>query len=428
MPGVSSALAAPLLAGIPLTATGVSSGFTVVSAHNPSGLDWLTLAKLETLVMLMGGKHLPEIVAHLQHHGHNPQRPVAIIRSGGWENQQVWVGTLATIVAQTQGVSLSPAVIVVGNVVTLRSAFAASLPTSLGALTAPSRRLASVPTMTSVAATPLNSADPLQGKTIVVTRSASQSQTFSDRLRSAGAMVLEVPALEIGPPSSWAPLDQAIATLDQFNWLILTSANGVTGFMDRLHHQGRDARSLGGLKIAVVGRKTASCLRQRGLEPDFIPPNYVADALADQFPDKTQLAGAQLLFPRVETGGRDVLVAQLTVQGANVVEVPAYESRCPAAMDPNIVSALNRHEVDGITFASSKTVRNFSQLLRQAGSPPTQGGSPPDWQQCLTATCLASIGPQTSQACIQYLGRVDLEAKEYTLEGLAEALIDHFKP
>jgi uroporphyrinogen III methyltransferase/synthase len=159
----------------------------------------------------------------------------------------------------------------------------------------------------------------------------------------------------------------------------------------------------------VVGEKTASCLKQRCLQPDFIPPNFVADSLVEHFPEP--LEGKKVLFPRVETGGREVLIKALTAKGAEVIEVAAYESRCPKAIAPTALDALQRHAVDVITFASSKTVQNFCQLLE------ANGGAN------LDEVCIASIGPQTSKTCVSLLGRVDVEAEEYTLDGLFQSLI-----
>ena len=145
---------------------------------------------------------------------------------------------------------------------------------------------------------------PLAGKTIVITRAAGQVSQFRDRLQSLGASVLEMPALEIVAPTSWQGLDEAIATLPTFDWLILTSANAVDYFFQRLQHHSKDSRALATLKIAVVGRKTAAQLNQYGLTPDYIPPNFVADSLVENFPEEA-LQNLQLLFPRVESGGRD---------------------------------------------------------------------------------------------------------------------------
>lgn len=392
--GISSALAAPLLAGIPLTHPEWSRCFTILTAHAPENLEWRALARMDTLVILMGGHHLAEICLHLQDYGRSPQTPVAVIRWAGRSDQQIWRGTLANISEQTQEVDLSPAVIIVGQVASL----------SLISQTTPVSPLLQVP--------------PLAGQTVLVTRATEQAGEFSDRLGQSGARVLEMPALEIGPPSSWQPLDAAIADLSQFDWLILTSANGVEAFMERLLAVGKDSRSLQGVQIAVVGRKTAACLAQKGLRPNFIPPDFIADALVSHFPDYEYLQGMRLLFPRVETGGRETLVSAFTAKGATVVEVPAYESRCPAAIASPILTALQTHQVDIITFASSKTVQNFCALLKQATN------SESEWQDWLQGVSIASIGPQTSKSCQQLLGRVDVEAQEYTLAGLAEAIVD----
>jgi uroporphyrinogen-III synthase len=250
----------------------------------------------------------------------------------------------------------------------------------------------------------------LTGKTILVTRSTEQSSEFSDRLTQAGATVLSFPALEIGPPSSWQALDESIDRLDEFDWLILTSANGVSSLVDRLLSVGKDRQNLAKVKIAVVGKKTAQILEQHKVKPDFIPPDFVADSLVEHFPES--VTGRKILFPRVETGGREVLVKQLVERGAEVVEVAAYESRCPKMIPPEALDALLRQAVDMITFASSKTVKNFDQLLKETKDISLDG------------ICFASIGPQTSQTCRDLLGRVDVEAAEYTMDGLYQALLD----
>jgi len=249
----------------------------------------------------------------------------------------------------------------------------------------------------------------LAGKTILVTRSVGQSSKLSDRLQQAGATVIEMPALEICHPSSWEALDRAIAQLDEFDWLILTSTNGVDYFFERLDTVGKDARALVGVKIAVVGEKTAQSLKQHSLQPDFIPPDFVSDSLVEHFPE--QLQGKKVLFPRVETGGREVLVKELTAKGAEVIEVAAYQSRCPVVIAPAALDALQRRAVDVITFASSKTVQCFCQLLEAYGG------------AVLDGVCIASIGPQTSKTCLALLRRVDIEAEEYTLEGLIQAIV-----
>ena len=388
VPGISSALAAPLLTGIPLTEKTLSRCFGVVSGHQPENLNWSALAGVDTLVILMGGLSLERIVTLLLNRGRSPEETVAIIRHAGRREQQVFWGTLTDIVDLTAEISLSPAVIIIGEVVQFGN-----------------QNLSQV------------TSRPLVNKTILVTRAVEQSSKFTNLLTHQGATVVEMPALEITPPASWQDLDEAIANLSQFQWLILTSANGVNYFFDRLETLGYDARALSGVKIAVVGRKTATVLQGRQLNADFIPPNYVADSLVANFPE--QLAGQKLLFPRVETGGREVLITELSSQGASVIEVAAYQSKCPTQIDRKAWQALQQQQIDVVTFASSKTVKNFYELIKQYST------SLDTVDSLLANICIASIGPQTSKTCQKLLGRVDIEAAEYTLEGLTTAIANH---
>ncbi|MBW4646617.1 MAG: uroporphyrinogen-III C-methyltransferase [Goleter apudmare HA4340-LM2] len=401
VPGISSAFAAPLLAGIPLTDPVLSRCFAVFTAHEPDALDWEALSRLETLVILMGGKHLAEIIHRLLRQERSPLTPIAIIRWAGTQEQQVWTAQLGDILAQTAGLSLSPVVIVIGEVVRLRKYLQ------------PEKILNDVlvsatPHLPTVDSNLISLHQPLAGKTILVTRSVGQSSHFSDRLAALGATIIEMPTLEITPPSSWSALDHAIANLSDFHWLILTSTNGVDYFFARLKAQGKDSRALAGVKIAVVGEKTAQSLKQHSLQPDFIPPNFVADSLVANFPEA--LLGKKLLFPRVESGGREVLVKEFTAKGAEVIEVAAYQSGCPNTIPEAAELALQNRAIDIITFASSKTVQFFCQLTSNIPS-------------CLEGVCIASIGPQTSKTCRDLIGRVDVEAEEYTLEGLTQAII-----
>jgi len=435
VPGVSSALAAPLLGSIPLTDPVLSRCFAVISAHDPEALSWDSLVNLETLVILMGAKQLPLIVEQLQRQGRSPQNPIAIIRWAGQPQQQIWTGTLSTIVQQTSRQVLSPCVIVIGEVVRLRSYLIA--PNQLADQRfEPQPAIRNIhPSDPSLPRSPLPHSPlpilhssspmtplPLTGKTVLVTRSAGQSSQFTVLLQAQGATVIEMPTLEITPPSSWEALDQAISTIDRFDWLILTSTNGVDYFFQRLQSQGKDARALAGVKVAVVGRKTAASLQQHGLQPDFIPPDFVADALVEHFPERDRLSNLKILFPRVETGGREVLVRELTAQGAEVVEVPAYESGCAKVLSEQVITAFQQNQIDIVTFASSKTVKCFCQLLgnfKYQISNPSSQETPPLSEQI----CIASIGPQTSATCQELLHRVDIEAKDYTLEGLIQAIV-----
>ncbi|MEM8501832.1 MAG: uroporphyrinogen-III C-methyltransferase [Cyanobacteria bacterium P01_D01_bin.1] len=384
VPGVSSALVAPLLAGIPLTDPVLSSGFGVFTAHDLDALDWGAIARLQTLVFLMGGRALRAICDRLITHQKRPETPVAVIRWAGQPQQQIWQGTLLSIAQIVGSAKLSPCIIAVGEVVALRQYLSSS-----GAIT-----------------------QPLSGKTILVTRAASQASQFNQMLTERGAQVIDLPALVIREPASWEGMDSAITSLHKFDWLILTSPNAVNYFVDRLLHKGKDLRALVNLKIAVVGKKTNGFLRQRGLIADFTPPNFVADSLIEYFPEDP--AGQKLLFPRVEQGGRDILIKKMTECGAVVTEVAAYESACPDSIPPAAKLILETGTVDAITFASSKTVRHFAQLMiRTFGE---------DWLALLEGVAIASIGPQTSRDCQELLGKVTLQAEEYTLLGLTAGL------
>ena len=405
VPGLSSALAAPLLANIPLTDPALSHCFVVLSAHEPDLLDWESLARLDTIVILMGGRTLAEVVDRLLGHGRSPQTPIAIIRWAGHPQEQIWTSTLEAIVHHVGRHVLSPCVMVIGEVVRLRPY-----------LESPLWSEGTVPQKEHAPPEPISAPNPLPlaGKTLLTTRATGQSSQFAQLLQQQGATVIEMPALEIYPPSSWAALDQAIAELQTFDWLILTSTNAVDYFFDRLTAQAKDARALAGVQVAVVGQKTAARLQQRGIRPDFIPPNFVADSLVETFPERNYLSQLKLLFPRVETGGREVLIKEFTTQGATVVEVPAYETGCAKAMTPEAIAALQQGKVDVLTFASSKTVRCFAQLW-QTSHPETP----------LSAKIqIASIGPQTSKDCLECFGRVDIEAKTFTLPGLTEAIVE----
>ncbi|MEM6753038.1 MAG: uroporphyrinogen-III synthase [Cyanobacteria bacterium P01_C01_bin.38] len=263
---------------------------------------------------------------------------------------------------------------------------------------------------------------PLTGKTVLITRSVGQSSQFAQMIREAGANAIEMPALEICPPSSWEALDKAINNLSEFDWLILTSSNGIKYFFERLMALEKDVRILADLKIAVVGEKTAQSLKSHSLQPDFIPPDFIADSLIEHFPE--QLNGKKVLFPRVESGGREELVKEFRNQGAEVIEVAAYQSCCPSDIPPSAELALQSGTVDIVTFASSKTVKFFTQLAEKVFLDNSQDSQSAVVSNYLEGVCIASIGPQTSKACQKYLGRVDIEASEYTLEGLTQAIVD----
>jgi uroporphyrinogen III methyltransferase / synthase len=517
VPGLSSALAAPLLAGIPLTDPVLSRGFMVVTAHEPDVLAWEIISGVETLVFLMGGQQLPEILHQLQKHDRSPATPIALIRWAGTPQQQVWQGTLSNIQAQLPP-NLSPVVIVVGEVVRLRdylgqdyqrqkqealsaqsTNFTNEVPTQESSTQESSTQESSTQESLAGNSLPLRATvytqamkssqvntfsppshqfwgdkkitvfqsppeyslrhsregdlggldkskrrqidlsvndSPLRGQTILITRAATQASEFAHLLQAQGARVLEMPTLEIVPPSSWQELDRSIDQLDSFQWLILTSANAVEYFIQRLLVSGKDLRSLAHLKIAVVGSKTAHSLQTMGINADFVPPEFVADSLVANFPET--LMGLRILFPRVETGGREILVQEMTTAGAAIVEVAAYQSCCPKEIAPPILMALQQEQVDIITFTSSKGVQHFWQMLQRYGVMSNIDSGDEEHllkelnpvfriklsrDKIMNRVLIAAIGPQTAKSCQATLGRVDIEAEEYTLEGLAQSIV-----
>jgi len=252
----------------------------------------------------------------------------------------------------------------------------------------------------------------LSGHTIAVTRAEQQLGEARRLFERAGAQVLDLPALVIGPPDTWGPLDDALAELEDFHWLVVSSSNGVEAVEQRLRRLGGSlARRPAGLKIAAVGRKTAARLEELGAAPDFVPPAFVADSLIEHFPVSGW--GLRLLLPRVQSGGRTVLAEAFGEAGARVVEVAAYESRCPESLPISTAEALATGRVSAITFSSGKTVQHTAQLL--------QAGLGESWREQLNGVALVSIGPQTSRSCREVLGRVDAEADPHDLDGLVVA-------
>ncbi|MFM7315042.1 MAG: uroporphyrinogen-III synthase [Cyanobium sp.] len=257
-------------------------------------------------------------------------------------------------------------------------------------------------------------AGPLAGRTIAVTRAEQQAGEARQRLEQLGASVVDIPALVIGPPDDWAPLDDALADLESFHWIVFSSANGVEAVQQRLARLGTSlARRPGTARLAAVGRRTAAVLEDLGAHADFVPPRFVADSLIDHFPVSGW--GLRLLLPRVQSGGRTLLAEAFGEAGGRVVEVAAYESRCPQGLPSVAVRALERRELDAITFASAKTVKHTARMLEDSFG---EG-----WTRMLEGLKLISIGPQTSGSCLEALGRVDAEADPHDLSGLTEACV-----
>ena len=392
VPGVTSGIAAPAYAGIPVTHRGVSTSVAFITGHeDPSkghqDVDWEKLAHgADTLVLYMGVGRLAEISASLISAGRSPDTPVAVVRWGTVSEQRTLTGTLADIAERVVEAGLKPpAITVVGDVVALRES----------RLDWFERR-------------------PLFGRSIVITRARAQAGELSKRLEQFGAEVVEFPTIEIMPPDDFGPLDGAISELDSFDWLVFTSVNGVDAFVERLRHHGLDLRAVPrGARIAAIGPATAGRIRDLGLRVDVVPREYRAEALLEEVAGES-LAEKRVLIPRAKVA-REVLPQQLREAGADVVVPPAYESRPSSEGRDEVARRLEHGEVDCVTFTASSTVENFVWAFGEDEA-----------VRLLTDARVACIGPITADTARKHGLRVDTEAREYTIPGLVEAVLDLF--
>ena len=387
VPGISSAIAVPAYAGIPVTHRTLASTVAFVTGHEDptkasTQLEWARMASADgTLVFLMGMKNLPAIVENLRREGKTLHTPVALIRWGTRAEQRTITGTLEDIVQKAQDAKMEPpTLVVVGEVVRLRSK--------------------------------LNwfETRPLFGKRILVTRAKSQAFELSNRLRDLGAEPVECPMIQIVPPSSWDRLDQAIQQLDQFQWVVFTSVNGVTPFMERLRHHGLDGRALSQAKLCCIGPRTAEALLAFGLSADLVPQTFQAEGLLEAM-SSAKLAGQKVLIPRAAVA-RDILPEELKKLGAQVQVVPVYETIMPEKSRPEFVEQLQEGRIHILTFTSSSTVRNFHALF-----PDSQ-----KMEQAVSQSTVACIGPITAQTAKELGLRVDIIPRENTIPAMVEEI------
>jgi uroporphyrinogen III methyltransferase/synthase len=391
VPGVTSAVAVPAYAGIPVTHRRYTTLVTVITGHEDpakeaSTIPWAALGQNPgTLVFLMGVKNLAANCRRLVAAGRAPETPAAVIQSGTTASQRTVVGTLADIAAKAKAADIRPpAVLVVGGVVELAET-----------LKWWENR-------------------PLWGKTAFVTRSREQASRLVELLGAAGAHCLEVPTIEIVEPADWTPLDAALRDLARYDWVIFTSANGVSALMDRLFHMGLDVRALGRAKIAVIGPATAEALKNYGLRADVVPDTFQAEGLlAVLTPQITP--GTRILLARAEQA-RDVLPDGLTLLGAEVDIVPVYRARPPQAVPPEAAAVLESGRVDILTFTSSSTVHNFAGLVGQTR-----------FQSLAANAAVASIGPITTATLSEYGLTPQIEPAAFTIPALAAAIVEYFK-
>ncbi len=392
VPGVTSAIAAPAYAGIPLTHRAFTSTLAFVTGHEDpeketSGIDWAALARgVGTLVFFMGVKNLPRIRTRLMENGMDPTTPAAVVRWGTTSRQETVTGTLSDIAEQVEAAGIkAPAIIVVGEVVRLRQ--------TLGWF----------------------EDRPLLGQQVVVTRARHQASDLVTRLTDLGADCLECPTIQVAPPDRWDPVDRAIDHLADYNWIVFTSVNGVRFFFRRLHENGRDVRALHTVKTAVIGPATRDRLAREGLGSDIVPDSFRAESVAAAFA-KEPMTGRRVLLPRAGEA-RPVLPQALREMGATVDEVTAYVTRQDRTNADTLVTQLRAGRVAAVTFTSSSTVKNFKALLP----------ADEEMEGLMAGVVVASIGPITSETARDLGFTVHIEADTYTIPGLCEAIARHFQ-
>jgi len=258
---------------------------------------------------------------------------------------------------------------------------------------------------------------PLQDRKIVITRAKGQISEAKTIFKNAGALVFDLPALVIDYPDDMENLDRVIDQINEFDWIIFLSSNGIKYLNKRLLEKGSSLKTCSNqFKIAVVGEKTAQYLSKNGINADYMPPDFSAESLVKHFPFLVK--DLHILIPRVQSGGNNLIIDNLLSRGALVETVAAYESRCPESIPLETINAFKNKTIDAILFSSGKTVKNTAFLLHK------QFGK--EWKAIIYEVKLFSIGPQTTLECQRNFGRVDKEADKYTFDGLLKATINYF--
>jgi len=389
VPGISSALAAPAYAGIPLTHRAFNAAFTVASgredpAKPASRLDWDKLAdEHRTLVFLMAAGNLSEITHRLISHGLPESTPVAVVQDGTRPSQRTCVSTLQTIAADAERAGIgAPAVVVVGNVVALRDDLAWF------------DRL------------------PLFGKRVLVTRPAAQSADFARNLALRGAEPVLAPVIAVEPPSDPLAAHRSIDELDSYDWVVFTSANGVDAFFERLAALDADARYLNGRRVAAIGAMTGLRLQRFGVRADLIPADFVSEEIARALIEAAH-SGDRVLVYRAEEA-RDILPQMLNDAGLEATVVAAY--RTATVHDPLFAEKVESADI--LTFTSASTARGFAENY----------DNPERAAAAARGKSVACIGPITAAAAGAIGIAADVVATTFTTDGLIAALEAHFSP
>lgn len=392
VPGVTSAVAVPAYAGIPVTHRTLASTVAFITGHEDPAkeetmLEWPRFAAAEgTLVFLMGVKNLSMIVSRLVEEGKSVDTPVALIRWGTYPKQRTVVGTLRDIVDRAKSADIRPpTTVVVGEVVRLREQ--------------------------------LNwfETQPLFGKRVLVTRAKAQASELSNLIRARGGEPIECPTIDIRPPDDWAEVDEAIEQLATYQWLVFTSVNGVKAFMQRLWYHARDARALAGLQVCCIGPRTAEEVRRFGIDADLVPETYQAEGLIEVL-TRAGVSGQRVLLARAAQA-REILPDELERLGAFVRVVKVYKTVVPAIEREHVQQLFRDHSIDVVMFASSSTVRNFFQLFDGVR----------DVKKHLNGTIIASIGPITAETIREMGLDVHVMAAQNTIPALVQSLVDYVR-
>ena len=387
VPGVSSFVAVPNYAGVPLTHRDFCSKLTLITGHEDpakesSSIDWAQVAKTPgTKVIMMGTDRIGQIAQTLVGHGMDAATPIAMVRWGTTGKQQSIEGTLGNIAEVAARTKIGPpTVAVIGEVVKLR--------------------------------TKLNWFErrPMFGQRVVVTRSREQAGQLSRQLTDLGAEVLEVPTIRLEPPIRREEIVDVLLELNSYDWFVFTSPNGVSTFFDYFFRQYHDMRDLGGARIAAVGPATAKKLKELHLQVDLMPDEALASSIAEAFREYESIENLKICLLRAEVANGELPKA-LEAMGAIVDDVACYRT-VPEAEDPGGAAArLMEQGADWVTFTSGSTVEHFHARFNL-----------PELVKRFPRLKLASIGPETSKA-IEALGlKPTVEAKQHTIEGLVAAL------
>ena len=377
VPGVTSALAAPAYAGIPVTHRGAASSVTIATGAGASGGDAAIAPGEGTVVVLMGWENIESIVADLVSEGRSPKTPAAVIQWGTEPFQETVTGTLADIVHRASDADMRPpVVIVVGEVVALRERMR------------------------------WFDDRPLYGKRVLVTRARSQAGRLSEMLYREGALPLEAPAIRVDPLPDYSDLDDRLLHMDEVDWVVFASVNAVAFVFARMDALGLDARDFHSASVAAIGSETAASLRQRGIMADFVPERFVSESALEGLRE-FGMSGARVFYPRSQTG-RETLPAGLAEMGAEVDEVPAYVTSTAHDSAPTLAQMLSQG-VDAALFTSSSTVRGLLTLLD--GDLDRLGDA-----------VIACVGPITARTAEESGLYVDVVAEPHTIPGLVSAL------